>query len=222
MSMIENLNCIKEFGMEEFIKKEHDKWSCKVCGETICCHNGLCLNCNIDLLVNNKKYRWETDNQPSKTEVKRLTKEQLLRNPEIEPLSDVIAEALGEANSTYIKFINELISLDIHLEWHYYNDGKAWLAKGLYKWTGIRGGQNEKTVFWLSVWEGFFKVTIYFPEKSRADVMSLPLDHEVKRMILDSKQMGKLNYFPIVFELCSDEMFEAVFFLIDFRKRIKK
>ena len=73
-------------------------------------------------------------------------KEQTLRNPDIEPSSEVIAKALGDANNAYIKFINELASHDIQLEWRYYNDGKAWLAKGLLKWTDVRGGQNEKTV----------------------------------------------------------------------------
>ena len=150
-----------------------------------------------------------------------INKEQLLRNPDIDPSSDVIAKAIGEANNAYIKFNNALANHDIQLEWRYYNDGKAWLAKGLYKWTGVRGGQNKTTVFWLSIWDGFFKVTIYFPEKSRADVLSLPLDNEVKLMISDSRQMGKLNYFPLVFDLRSDEMFEAVFLLSDFRKSIK-
>ena len=150
------------------------------------------------------------------------TKEQLLRNPDIEPSSGVIAKALGEANNAYIKFINELTSHDINLEWRYYNDGKAWLAKGLFKWTGVRGGQNEKTVFWLSIWDGFFKVIIYVPEKARVDVLSLPLDNEVKQMIATSQQMGKLKHFPIVFDLCSDEMFEAFFLLADFRKSLKR
>jgi len=147
--------------------------------------------------------------------------EQMLRNPDIQPSIDVIAKALGELNSAYIKFINELPRHNIHLEWRYYNDGKAWLAKGLFKWTGVRGGQNETTVFWLSIWDKFFKVTIYVPEKARANVLCLPLNNEVKQMISDSQQMGKLKYFPIVFDLCSDEMFEAVFMLADFRKSIK-
>ena len=64
-------------------------------------------------------------------------------------------------------------------------------------------------------------MTIYIPEKARAEVLSLPLDSEVKLMISDSQQMGKLKYFPIVFDLCSDEIFEAVFLLADFRKSIK-
>ena len=58
MGMIENLNYIKVFGMEEFLKKERDKWRCTACGAITCCHNGLCLNCNIDTLLMNKKYRW--------------------------------------------------------------------------------------------------------------------------------------------------------------------
>lgn len=150
------------------------------------------------------------------------TKQQLLRSPNIQPTSDVIAEALGEANNAYVKFINELASHEIQLEWRYYTDGKAWLAKGIHKWTGVRGGQNEVTVFWLSIWDGFFKVTIYIPEKARADTFNLQLDDEVKQMIADSKQMGeKLKYFPLVFELHSDEMFEQVYTLADFRKSIK-
>lgn len=151
----------------------------------------------------------------------RSTKEQMLRNPDIQPSSDVIAKALGESNNAYIKFIGELASHDIHLVWRYYKDGKAWLAKGLFKWTGVRGGQNETTAFWLSIWDSFFKVTTYIPENTRADVLSLPLDNEVKLMISESQQMGKLKYFPVVFDLFSDEMFEAVFLLADFKKSIK-
>lgn len=147
--------------------------------------------------------------------------ENMLRNPDIQPSSEVIARALGESNNAYIRFINELACHDIHLEWRYYNDGKAWLAKGLFKWTGIRGGQNETTVFWLSIGDSFFKVTIYIPEKARAGVLSLPLDNEVKLMILNLPQMGKLKYFPIVFDLYSDEMSETVLLLADFRKSIK-
>lgn len=160
-------------------------------------------------------------NKKKETEVMKSTKQQLLRNPDIQPSSDIIANALGASNNAYVKFVNELASHDIRLEWRYYTDGKAWLAKGLYKWTGVRGGQNETTVFWLSIWDGFFKVTIYVPEKARADVFNLPLDNEVKLIIADSKQMGKLKYFPLVFDLCSDEMFEAFFTLADFRKSIK-
>jgi len=61
MSMIENLNYIKKFSIEEFLIKEREKWSCPKCKAIICCHYGLCLNCNINKLIANKKYRWEVN-----------------------------------------------------------------------------------------------------------------------------------------------------------------
>lgn len=58
MSMIENLNAIKEKGMQEFLDGEEVKWRCPTCRGTICCHNGLCLDCNLETFLQNKKYRW--------------------------------------------------------------------------------------------------------------------------------------------------------------------
>jgi len=58
MSMIENLNAIRDNGMESFLKAQEETWRCPACGGTICCHNGLCLNCQLDSFLQNKKYRW--------------------------------------------------------------------------------------------------------------------------------------------------------------------
>lgn len=57
-SNIENLQFIKQHGMYEFLIKQADEWRCKKCGDVICCHNGLCLKCDLDVLIKNKKYRW--------------------------------------------------------------------------------------------------------------------------------------------------------------------
>ena len=40
MSMVENLEQIKNLGMDEFIKNEVIKWTCKNCGGIICVHKG--------------------------------------------------------------------------------------------------------------------------------------------------------------------------------------
>lgn len=58
MSMIENLELIKTQGIGSLLEKEAAKWRCPECGGTICCHNGLCFNCGLDKLRQNKKYRW--------------------------------------------------------------------------------------------------------------------------------------------------------------------
>lgn len=45
MSMIENLENIKKFGLEEFLVNEQIRWTCTECGGTICVHKGVCFNC---------------------------------------------------------------------------------------------------------------------------------------------------------------------------------
>jgi len=39
----------------------------------------------------------------------------------------------------------------------------TWLAKGVYRWIGPRGGKKEKTIFWLSyeMFEDIFKLFEY-------------------------------------------------------------
>jgi hypothetical protein len=63
MSMIENLNYIKKSGMEEFIKKQEEKWRCPSCGGMITCHGGLCYRCEVAKLKarTRGRYKWEGD-----------------------------------------------------------------------------------------------------------------------------------------------------------------
>lgn len=45
MSMIGNLNDIKNNGIEEFKRVEKEKWKCKTCGGVINVHDNICSNC---------------------------------------------------------------------------------------------------------------------------------------------------------------------------------
>jgi hypothetical protein len=45
MSMIDNLNDIKQFGIRNFIKQEKDRWTCPACGEIMCVHEENCAIC---------------------------------------------------------------------------------------------------------------------------------------------------------------------------------
>jgi hypothetical protein len=150
-----------------------------------------------------------------------MNQNQLLRDEATAPTGVVIADALGLAYTAYSAFCDKLAYHGIDLGWRYYNDGKSWLGKGLYKWTTSRGTEKETTAFWLSVWEGLFKVTFYIPEKHRADALNLPLCDDTKRMIDEAKQMGKLKFFPVTFDISSDDMFGDVLALADFRKLLK-
>jgi hypothetical protein len=60
MSFIENLAFIKQHSLAAFIERENAKWQCSKCGGMLCCHNGICFNCNGDRLLTKKQlYRWE-------------------------------------------------------------------------------------------------------------------------------------------------------------------
>lgn len=147
------------------------------------------------------------------------TNSPLLKDPNMLLSNDVFSHALGDAYESYLKFIQALIPYDIQLSWRYYHDGNVWLAKGIYAFDGPRGGSKEVTIFWLSIWEGFFKVTFYVLEKRREDVLKLPLDHAVKQKIEAAKTLGKLRFFPIDFDLYSDKGFDTVLLLLDYKKK---
>jgi len=46
MSMIENLEFIRDNGMEKFLKNQEEKYKCPKCLGILCVHNGRCYNCN--------------------------------------------------------------------------------------------------------------------------------------------------------------------------------
>ncbi|MCL2804063.1 MAG: DUF3788 domain-containing protein [Micrococcales bacterium] len=146
---------------------------------------------------------------------------QLLRDSAVEPTSDVIAASLGAANDAFVRFVGGLESHNVEVTWRYYNDGKSWLGKALHKWTTSRGTPKEVTTFWLSIWDGFFRLSFYIPEKARLALEDLQLSDEVMDMVKTAKQMGKLEFFPLVFDVRSDEQFDDLYALVDFRASVK-
>ena len=45
MSVVENLEHIKKFGIKKFVKNEKARWTCSECGDTICVHQAACIGC---------------------------------------------------------------------------------------------------------------------------------------------------------------------------------
>ena len=45
MSMIENLAVIREIGLEGFVLREKERWTCPECGGVICVHRENCIHC---------------------------------------------------------------------------------------------------------------------------------------------------------------------------------
>ena len=48
ISFIENLEYIKEHGIEWFLEKEKKKRKYPECGGVVSCHNGICFDCGLE------------------------------------------------------------------------------------------------------------------------------------------------------------------------------
>jgi len=150
----------------------------------------------------------------------KTNEQQLLRDPDIQPTSKIIAEGLGEAYKIYTKFVKNLESYGISLmDWRFYNDGKAWLSKGEYKWITPRGTKKVKPIFWLSIWNGFFRVSFFFSASVQAELQNLSISHDTKELIMNAKPMGKtMRFIPVVIDIKTEEQFSDVYTIAQFRK----
>ena len=137
---------------------------------------------------------------------------QLLRGPEDYPTKELLTIALKESYPVFRELFDQITAPAAGLvpEWRYYNDGKAWLCKGVYK---------NKTVFWLSVWDGFFRTAFYFTEKHTAGIMDLDIDPGIKENFSSHKPVGKL--LPLVIEVYRLEQVSDVLKLVRFKKGLK-
>lgn len=60
MSLIENLEFIRNNQVQAFLDMQKRKWQCPKCGGTVNCHNGVCFGCNLEMLKRRKNlYRWQ-------------------------------------------------------------------------------------------------------------------------------------------------------------------
>lgn len=137
---------------------------------------------------------------------------QQLRDPEVLPTAPVIEQALQSSYKAFNRLMSIIETPDFGLisEWHYYNDGKAWLCKVVYK---------KKTVFWLSVWESYFKTTFYFTEKNSQGITELPIADEIIAGFLSAKPIGRL--IPLTINIAHPEQVDDLLKIIDYKKTLK-
>lgn len=139
------------------------------------------------------------------------TTEQLLRNPDEYPEQPVLKKALGSAFPSLSKMFNAFDSDEFCLshEWRYYKDGSSWLCKIQFK---------KKTVCWLSIWDGYFKISFYFTEKTRGGVGSLDISPKVKSSFSDAKPVGRL--IPLIIDVADIEQLADVLAIANYKKSL--
>lgn len=131
----------------------------------------------------------------------------LLREKEVSPNNVVLFNLLGDVYNSYEELENTLKTLDLVYIWNYYNDGKAWLCKVQFK---------KKTVFWLSIWEGGFKITFYFNEKNYKGIYELGLQESIIQSFETAKPVGKSK--PLIIEIRDNSQFQDLLKIINYKR----
>lgn len=136
----------------------------------------------------------------------------LLKDQQIFPVKEVLEGTLGNSYPVYEELMYLITNTKYGLvpEWNYYKDGKAWLCKVCYK---------TKTVFWLSVWDGFFKTGFYFTEKTGPGIAGLDIDENLKESFISSKPIGKL--IPLALSMRKKEQLKDLLTIIEYKKSLK-
>ncbi|MCL2073200.1 MAG: DUF3788 domain-containing protein [Marinilabiliaceae bacterium] len=137
---------------------------------------------------------------------------QLLREQEIYPSKEVLKDVLGEVYNVWEELEMQVTQGEfaLTLDWNYYNDGKSWLCKVCNK---------KKTVFWLSVWEGFFKTTFFFTEKHLESIAELEISEQIKEDFCRMKPVGKL--LPMLISIDRHEQLADLLKIIKLKKEWK-
>jgi len=139
------------------------------------------------------------------------TEKPLLTEETIYPTNEVLKNVLCDSYDVFEELTNKITNdFDLILEWNYYKDQKAWLCKVLNK---------KKNIFWLSIWDKFFKATFFFTEKHLEGFSVLDISENIKEDLCLSKPVGKL--LPLLLSIDNKEQLDDLLKIITFKKSLK-
>ena len=138
------------------------------------------------------------------------TPKQLLRDPEQKPCEALFKSILTPTLFRVMeRILQSLADAGIDLEWRYYKDGNAWLGKATYR---------KKTIVWISLWENLVKAGFYFTQKTRPEVLDLPLSPGIKTLFAEAKPVGKL--IPLTLDIKDETSLPDFITLINHKKNL--
>ncbi|MFZ5441345.1 MAG: DUF3788 family protein [Myxococcota bacterium] len=115
-----------------------------------------------------------------------------LDDPKRRPTEALLQEVLGRAAGTWTALFDALAEAapDLEQTWNYYRDGHAWLLKVT---------RQKKTVCWVSVQRGGFRVGFYFPARVTPALLESSLSAARKRALRTTPATGKLQGVSVPF-----------------------
>ena len=136
----------------------------------------------------------------------------LLKDPDAYPSDEILRSVLKDSYPAYEETMKQITGAGYGLEpqWNYYKDGKAWLCKV---------GFKKKTVFWLSVWDGYFKTGFYFVARHCPGIDNLDIDNSIKEEFKTKKPIGTM--FPLAIEMRRKEQVKDLLAVIEYKKSLK-
>lgn len=102
------------------------------------------------------------------------------------PTEEIIFSHIGKSKilwESIFKYIHSNYP-EFSEKWNYYNDGKRWLMKT---------SKKSKTIFWLSIIPGSFRITFYFGDKAESVILESRISDELKNQFKDGKRFGKIR-----------------------------
>ncbi len=116
----------------------------------------------------------------------------VLKNPDQYPSEEVIFSIIKKKKKLWLDFFEQIHQNypDFSEEWRFYKDGTSWLMKVVRK---------SKTIFWLSLIEGGFRITFYFTDKFEEAILSSMISNELKNQFRNGKHYSKIRGLTITF-----------------------
>jgi len=103
---------------------------------------------------------------------------EVLKDPLVEPKSDILENILGKNYKLYTNFLEKIYKQGLIPEWKYYNDTKSWLCRILNK---------KKNYCWLSVIDKGFKCTIFFTQDTINGIFEMDINENIKEMTKENR-----------------------------------
>jgi hypothetical protein len=121
----------------------------------------------------------------------------LLTDKQIYPSDEIIFSVIGEKQIFWRELMHYMSGnyKESSGQWNYYNDGKRWLYKMVYK---------KKTIFWIGILEETFRVTFWFSDKAEPLIAESDLPEIVKEQFRLSKKYGSIRAVTVKINIEAD------------------
>jgi len=136
----------------------------------------------------------------------------VLTNKDEFPTEEIIFSHIGRTKTHWIIIFEHIHNNypEFSEEWRYYKDGNSWLLKVTRK---------SKTICWVSVVKGKFKMTFYFTDRAEPVIIDSTISNELKEQFKNGKYFNKIRGLTITFSSKKDVEYAKT--LIDIKLNVK-